>query len=230
VPGDEGICTPVSGQPTGGRPACSEAGEECGGVCDGVNAGACKYPTTTVACGDATCEDGVARSASCDGQGFCVAADEDDCSPYSCGESECLTECEIDEHCSQGYACDNGNCTPAAVSAMCSEDRTESIGRNGTTACRPYLCDVASGACTVSCAATTDCAEGYVCEPTTKACLTPPPTSSVDDGSCSCRTVGTGNNRTGLGALALAFMLAGVRLGNRRVRNRRKAVTVSATE
>ncbi len=41
--GNEGICTPVQGEPQGSRPACEHAGEECGGQCDGVNAASCKY-------------------------------------------------------------------------------------------------------------------------------------------------------------------------------------------
>ncbi|HVJ18941.1 MAG TPA: hypothetical protein VM686_26150, partial [Polyangiaceae bacterium] len=233
LPNNEGICTAVEGAPVGDRPACDFAGEECGGVCDGVSPDACTYPVNGSSCGAATCDDGVASSSSCNGRGECLVNDDEDCAPYACGDDdECLTKCEIDDDCSQGYACDDltGNCTPAAVATMCSEDRLQSVGRNAQTACRPYLCDLASGACAIACAATNDCQEGFVCEPTTKACITAPPESSIDEGSCSCRTVGTGNNRTGLGALALAFMLAGIRLSNRRVRSRRKAVTVSATE
>jgi hypothetical protein len=69
-----------------------------------------------------------------------------------------------------------------------------------------------------------------VCEPTTKACLVAPPKSEIDDGSCSCRAVGTGNHRSGLGALALMLALGGLRLSNRRVRSRRKTVTLIATQ
>ncbi len=232
LPGDEGICSAVEGSPVGDRPACDgTAGDDCAGTCDGITADKCSYPVTE--CGSPSCENGKAKSSTCDGNGACQANEDEDCGAYSCAGSECRIDCELDEHCASGYACDSttGNCTPAAVAASCSVDRAESVGRNGNTACRPYLCDIASGACAVFCATTTDCSAGFVCEPTTKACITAPPQSSIDEGGCGCRTAGGGTQRSSLGGLAgLAFVLAGMRRLRRRVRADRNNAIVRISE
>jgi MYXO-CTERM domain-containing protein len=209
--GSEGICSAVKGEPHGNRTKCDHAGEECGGSCDGVNASACKYVANGTECGATTCDNGIAKSSECNGQGECRANKNVECSPYVCGPDDlCLELCEQDADCSQGYACDETTrrCLPSAVAAVCSEDRQTSIGQNGQTPCKPFLCVPASGTCAVSCAFTTDCAPDFVCEAATKTCLPTPPETAVEDESCACRAVGASPSRHGylaLAALGLAF-------------------------
>jgi MYXO-CTERM domain-containing protein len=223
VPGSEGVCSPVQGDPHGDRPVCDHSGEECGGACDGVNSAACKYAAVGTSCGTTTCDNDLASSSECNGQGECKANKNTECSPYTCGTDDtCLSRCEQDADCSQGYGCDETTqrCLPAAVSTTCSEDRLTSVGQNGqSTPCKPFLCVPASGSCAVSCAFTTDCAPDFVCEPSTKTCL-PAPAGTGDDtsGSCACRAAGATQSRSGYWALA-AF---GVALSSLRRRRRSK--------
>jgi hypothetical protein len=228
--GNEGICTPVTGDPHGNRVQCEHAGEECGGACDGVNASACKYSPNGTSCGTPTCDNDLATSSSCNGQGECKANKNTECSPYVCGTDDvCLERCEQDADCSQGYACDETTqrCLPSAVAATCSEDRLTSQGQNGAnTPCKPFLCVPASGTCAVSCAFTTDCSPDFVCEPSTKTCLPAPPDSGdADDGSCACRAVGAAPTSSGSNYLTLAALgalLTGLR---RRKRSRKPTPT-----
>jgi MYXO-CTERM domain-containing protein len=227
--GSEGICSAVKGEPHGNRTKCDHAGEECGGSCDGVNASACKYVANGTACGATTCDNGIAKSAECNGQGECRSNKNVECSPYVCGPDDlCLELCEQDADCSQGYACDETarRCLPSTVAAVCSEDRQTSIGQNGQTPCKPFLCVPASGTCAVSCAFTTDCAPDFVCEAATKTCLPTPPESEVEEESCACRAVGASSSRHGY--LTLAAL--GLALGGLRRRRRQRDFSARSPE
>lgn len=221
--GSEGICSAVKGEPHGNRTKCDFAGEECGGSCDGVNASSCKYVANGSECGGTTCDNGIAKSSECNGQGECRPNKNVECSPYVCGPDDlCLELCEQDADCSQGYACDETTrrCLPSAVAAVCSEDRQTSIGQNGQTPCKPFLCVPASGTCAVSCAFTTDCAPDFVCEASTKTCLPTPPETAVEDESCACRAPGAAPTSNGyLAVLALGLALTGLRRRKRSPKN-----------
>ncbi|HVY30580.1 MAG TPA: Dickkopf N-terminal cysteine-rich domain-containing protein [Polyangiaceae bacterium] len=210
VAGSEGVCSPVQGIPHNMRPACDHAGDECGGQCDGVNSNVCKYAAVGTACGTTTCDNGLAKSSTCNGQGECKSNKDEECSPYACGpDDSCLSRCEQDADCSDGYTCNesNGRCLPA--NATCSKDRLSSEGNGQSTPCKPFLCVPATGTCAVSCAFSTDCAPDFVCEPSSKTCLPAPADTGGDDtGSCACRAAGATPNRTGywaLAALGVAF-------------------------
>lgn len=228
VAGSEGVCSPVQGVPHGMRPVCDHAGDECGGQCDGVNSTSCKYAPNGTSCGVATCNNDLATSAACNGQGECKPNKNTECSPYVCGPDDtCLSRCEQDADCSQGYTCDETTqrCLPAAVTTTCSDDRQSSVGQNGlSTPCKPFLCVPSSGSCAFSCAFSTDCADGFVCEPSSKTCL-PAPTDTGDDGtgSCACRAAGaTPDNHSSYWALAaLGVALSGLRR-RRQTKPRRK--------
>lgn len=215
-PGNEGVCTAVQGVPHGTRVKCDHAGEECGGACDGVNAAACKYSPNGTSCGTTTCDNDLAKSSACNGQGECKPNKAQECSPYTCGTDDtCLSRCEQDADCSQGYACDETTqrCLPSAVAATCSEDRLTSVGQNGqSTPCKPFLCVPSSGTCAVSCAFTTDCSPEFVCEPSTKTCLPAPGDTTAPDEACACRAAGATPTKHGYLALAaLGFAFAGLR-------------------
>jgi MYXO-CTERM domain-containing protein len=224
--GNEGVCSPVKGEPHGSRAKCDHAGEECGGQCDGVNSAACKYKPNGDTCGTTTCDNDLAKSSTCNGQGECKANKNTECSPYTCGTDDtCLERCEQDADCTQGYACDEitQRCLPSASAATCSEDRLTSQGQNGAnTPCKPFLCVPASGTCAVSCAFTTDCSPDFVCEPSTKTCLpAPADNGGSDDTSCACRAAGAAPKSSGYLALAaLGVALTGLR---RRRRSRKPA-------
>jgi MYXO-CTERM domain-containing protein len=226
--GNEGICSPVQGDPHGNRAKCDHAGEECGGQCDGVNSASCKYKATGTTCGETTCDNGLAKSSACDGQGECRGNKDAECAPYACGTDDtCLARCEQDADCSDGYTCNesNGRCLPSG--ATCSEDRQSSEGNGVTTPCKPFLCVPASGTCALACAFTTDCAPDFVCEPSTKTCLPAPTGSGGDDaGSCACRAAGSTPNRSGYWALA-AF---GVALSSLRRRRRAKKSALTSAK
>ena len=106
----QGSCSPVSGAPHGGRPACAGTGI-CAGSCDGVETNACTFPGSGVICTNAACSNGTAtRAASCDGAGGCNVATQRECSPYRCGPSDCTSTCTSDEECVEGRVCREGAC------------------------------------------------------------------------------------------------------------------------
>lgn len=107
-----GTCTAVSGAPHGDlRSPCAGFGTTCGGTCDGTDRTACTYPTATTECRAASCTDGVATvAASCNSEGACPTLQTQTCSPYQCGATQCLGDCEIDAHCATGNYCSAGVC------------------------------------------------------------------------------------------------------------------------
>ncbi len=113
-----GKCAPVpAGQEPPGEPGnCSAQPEQtCGstGTCNGE--GECTQYGTDVQCRDKICEDGViTEPATCSGDGVCQ---EDmrattSCDPYTAcaDESSCLSSCDNDDQCIEGYVCDGGEC------------------------------------------------------------------------------------------------------------------------
>lgn len=108
-----GTCSPVVGAPMPGHQPCVDDGDACSGACDGVDRSACQYPSVSVSCGTPTCEDGVAHTSHCDGHGTCVPGADESCGAYACGETTCLTTCEGQQDCAQGYGCaPEGICIP----------------------------------------------------------------------------------------------------------------------
>lgn len=106
-----GVCTPVVGDPHGGRAACASDGTGCAGSCDGTARDACSYPDAEVSCGEATCEAGTATAAgSCDGAGSCSEGVATSCGPYACGEDACLEACADHTDCASGFVCAGGAC------------------------------------------------------------------------------------------------------------------------
>lgn len=112
VAGDEGTCTPVSGDPRGARPACSGSGD-CAGTCDGSNPAACTFPNTNVTCRQAACTDGTATlTGYCNGSGICPGAQtvacDDGCDGLLCANPEC----SVSADCGAGEVCRAGMCVP----------------------------------------------------------------------------------------------------------------------
>jgi choice-of-anchor A domain-containing protein/uncharacterized repeat protein (TIGR01451 family)/uncharacterized repeat protein (TIGR02543 family) len=111
VAGSVGTCSPVTGAPVGGRPACNSDGSVCGGSCDGSSP-SCSYPGSSTQCRNGTCSGNVeTHPAFCSGTGSCPAPSTATCSPFVCGPNACLTSCTTVADCSTGnYCSDLGQC------------------------------------------------------------------------------------------------------------------------
>ncbi len=110
-PNSLGVCTPVVGDPQGGRPACSTDGSECAGTCDGILGDTCSYPAQDVSCRAPTCANDTATLAAvCSGDGTCPAPQTQACAPFICGATACLGDCQIDADCANGLFCSAGVC------------------------------------------------------------------------------------------------------------------------
>jgi hypothetical protein len=216
-PGSEGTCVPVPGDPPPGKPACNEAGADpaCVGSCDGQNGGTCSYPAAGTACGEPACENGVATSSACDGQGRCVAASPEDCTPYACGASACRSSCGEDGDCAEGYVCnpDSNRCEPKPGGKCVEGDTVVEADDGKRTPCAPYWCT--AGACGSSCSSTTQCQPGFVCDTARSpgACVAADEPAADEDAGCGCRAGGAGGGGGGAGlvAAAAALWLAGRR-------------------
>ncbi|WP_095983305.1 choice-of-anchor A family protein [Melittangium boletus] len=111
LPGLIGTCSPVTGAPVGGRPACASDGSVCGGNCNGTSA-SCSYPAASTVCRQASCSGSVeTHAAFCDGSGSCPGATIVTCAPFVCGANACLTQCTTFADCSTGNYCSaQGQC------------------------------------------------------------------------------------------------------------------------
>lgn len=181
VEGSKGTCTPILGDPRGGRAACDGKGTPCAGKCDGVYVLTCAYPGPAESCG-AACSEGRAVPSACDGKGACKASTPIPCGSYACSDGACKSSCTADGDCATGYRCQTGTCVPATV-GKCSDDLATATSLDGRTrACAPFRCDPSLGACREICNTSDDCLGGNVCAPT-KACVAPAP-EPADAGGC----------------------------------------------
>lgn len=114
-----GVCSPVTGQPRGQRPACAGTGA-CQATCDGMNPDSCTYPGPEVRCAEGICLEGIQYDpAFCDRAGNCPAQDVLPCEPYACGLAECKTTCTTDRDCAGGFFCIDGACDTAPPADDC---------------------------------------------------------------------------------------------------------------
>jgi len=148
--GHAGACTPVTGAPVGGRPACETDGSACGGACDGANGAACAYPKTS--CRDGACAAGLATvAASCDGAGHCPAEETVSCAPFTCGATACRGDCAVDGDCAAGSWCAAGVCTPRKAQAeACGADNQCTSGACVDGVCCDRACGGQCEACDVA--------------------------------------------------------------------------------
>lgn len=118
--GQVGTCTPVTGAPPAGKPACAGSGA-CSGACDGVHGETCAYPGEAITCGSPTCSNSDARINVCDGAGSCQAKTTD-CGLYACSGGACKTTCANDGDCLGAAYCDAGVCREdRPTGAACSQ-------------------------------------------------------------------------------------------------------------
>ena len=120
LPGSAGACTNV---PAGMDPLmqCADSGAmTCGsdGTCDGM--GACHTYSSTTVCGADSCAAGTETMAGrCNGTGTCQAGTLQNCSPYVCGATTCLTKCATNADCASGFVCNGTICGKKATGVSC---------------------------------------------------------------------------------------------------------------
>lgn len=113
--GSEGVCTAVSGDPVGGRPACASDGSICGGQCNGVQRSACVFPDVSTTCIAASCDGGdnaATVASACNAAGTCVTPAAVSCAPYVCDGDVCGGDCSSSAECDAGLVCSAGMCIP----------------------------------------------------------------------------------------------------------------------
>lgn len=142
LPGDEGKCSPVIGQPLGNREACDSDGSNCAGACDGKLRDSCAYPGADTDCRDASCTDGVATTAGvCRGNGSCEVEEQFSCGSFDCGATECEGDCEGDSQCADDAFCAAGVCTPKLqLAVVCNDDNECATGHCADGVCCATAC------------------------------------------------------------------------------------------
>jgi len=134
IPGYEGTCSLVYGQP---------------------------YPGHTLCPAD-TCQEGVGMlDWVCDGDVVCEPRTQVTCEPFACDVDRCYPACLSDEHCAEGYDCrlSDGSCV--SVVPAC-EDDVLHHSDGSTSDCSPYRC-TDLGTCRESCTSSAACSSGAVC-------------------------------------------------------------------
>lgn len=198
VPGQLGICSPITGAPRGTRKACTGSGT-CAGVCNGKDADGCIYPAA--ACGS-TCNAGQETDSVCDGAGACAPHAPISCNNLICAnDTKCKSSCASNADCLEGFTCDpKGACVSGGV---CTDDHS-SKGAGGTTSdCSPYKCG-SDGLCITKCKTVDDCIGSNVCS-TEGTCV--PVSNESSDGCSVAEDSSDGANSSGtlviVGATAL---------------------------
>jgi MYXO-CTERM domain-containing protein len=203
---NEGTCSPVHGPPVGQRPECA-GGNECAGICDGVNTTACVVPPSGEPCGTASCQSAKLSHGECDGKGSCVDKSQD-CAPFACSSDACATSCKADSDCAQGFGCDpaTSNCVP--TSGKCAADGVTLETSTGETKnCSPYRCQ--GGECNDPCATSSQCISGYACK--SGKCVSIGGSDPGDSGGCGCRASDRGRPGVGMAWLLALALAAGAR-------------------
>ncbi|MGZ3455585.1 MAG: Kelch repeat-containing protein, partial [Polyangiales bacterium] len=149
-----GTCTTIAGAPHGLRTKCSDGGgNPClATACNGTDAAACHAPPAgTVACGVASCVDGIEHHVgTCTVASTCSDAGKA-CGRYACGATTCNTSCTTVADCAAGFYCDapTSSCVPVLGLGKSCPD---------STACGASLSCVDGVCCSTS-----KCADGASC-------------------------------------------------------------------
>ncbi len=108
-----------------------------------------------------------------------------------CGPANtCLGTCGAKGECigaGTGTMCARNRCTTASTGAgpayCASPGATCNVDDTVPFDCSPYICEPAFGACRSSCASSSDCANGFICDVGSKTCTPLPP--PADEGGCA---------------------------------------------
>lgn len=217
APGDGGVIDTGLGIAEAGAPTlpatpavaatfqrCTKSSECPSGFCvDGV-------------CCDTACADKCHSCALLSNPGKCtiepVGVDlRNECGPAN----QCLGTCDGTGQCigaGTGTMCGRNRCTSTSAGvgpAYCSAPGAKCPTDDAVPFdCAPYACEPAFGACRTTCAASTDCANGFVCDTANKTCVAPAAPPS-DDGGCAIGEPGGSRSGSAIAALVVALALAG---------------------
>lgn len=183
VSGVDGVCGPIKAN-TDPRDKCAPAMGTCAadGLCDG--AGSCRsFAGAGTSCGAKSCTDGVASAMVCKGDTADCVPRATKCEAYVCDADTCKTGCATNADCAAKFRCNAGVCEPGE--ARCSDDGSKTINNTSglETACAPFRCDPAKGACLGACLSEAECLAGYRCTSAGLCAELPPP--PPDDPGCA---------------------------------------------
>ena len=204
LPGALGTCTPVTGPPHGGRPACAGAGSSCAGSCAGKADGSCAYPVS--ACGSPSClVDGqgnatLTPAGTCDGNGQCTPG-----APHACpggltcaSASACKTSCSGSGDCTAGSYCAGVTCaTRKATGLACGAPSECATGACVDGVCCGTACPLATAGMCMGCSTAATGLPNGTCAPrngsSTRACPALSPTACVNTQTDASNCNGCGN-------------------------------------
>ncbi|HXU67734.1 MAG TPA: putative metal-binding motif-containing protein [Polyangia bacterium] len=161
-----GTCSTVtSGQPVGGRAACTGSGT-CQGTCDGTSANACHYPGGGTTCGTQTCAAAgtgavVTPVGACNGAGSCTQTPSAPCIYTQCNGNVCATTCADDNGCINADYCSStgsGSCVGRHGSGISCV--SEDCEKSPCNYCAAGAGCKASGQCCTSACAGPSCTSG----------------------------------------------------------------------
>jgi hypothetical protein len=123
--GSDGVCGAVLLGADPDDDCEPEPAATCGltGSCDGT--GQCQEHLTGTQCAAAFCSDPstLQHADACDGAGTCSDGGSQDCAPYACAGSACLSSCSGDGDCAPAAFCDGSSCAPKrALGQPCGAD------------------------------------------------------------------------------------------------------------
>jgi hypothetical protein len=87
--------------------------------------------------------------------------------------------------------------------------------------CAPYTCEVAFGTCRGDCNASSECANGFVCDVPSRTCVPAPPVDTSSSGGGCAIDAGDPRSDVGLVTIAMALAIGAARRRSRRSLNSR---------
>jgi len=152
--GVDGVCGNISPNSDPDNECMSQTSSTCGttGVCDGF--GKCQlHPSATVCTPSSCAANGFTlhKTDQCNGNGNCIDAGDQDCSPFACNGGACLFTCTVDSQCATGAYCAAPNClTKQADGTSCMADKQCSNGHCADGVCCNSACGGTCQACTAA--------------------------------------------------------------------------------
>lgn len=141
----KGTCSPITGAPHKGRPACVGVGD-CAATCNGTDPNTCKMPVGKV-CG-AKCDGSTQTLDTCNDIGGCKPGEPTSCGLYLCGATRCKDSCTTTGDCAVGATCVTGKCRgPGENGKTCKGDDECLSGFCTDGVCCNAKCDGQCEAC-----------------------------------------------------------------------------------